>query len=235
MKYLIIIQSRFTSKRLPGKALKKVKKKEMLLHLIKRLKQKKIFHNKIIVATSNSISDDKIIKFCEKNNIKYFRGPLHNVFKRYLLIIKKFNLDYIIRINGDSPLIDYRIIVRAIKKFKEYKSKNVDMITNTLTRSFPKGQSVEVINSKTIININDYIKKKIDKEHVTKYIYDNANRFMIKNIKYKKKLEKINMSVDNIFDFRNFEKTVLNKKFKYSLTFLQILKFGHHKSSLEKK
>ena len=79
------------------------------------------------------------------------------------------------------------------------------MITNTLTRSFPKGQSVEVINSKTIININDYIKKKIDKEHVTKYIYDNANRFMIKNIKYKK-LEKINMSVDNIFDFRNFEK-----------------------------
>ena len=53
------------------------------------------------------------------------------------------------------------------------------MITNTLTRSFPKGQSVEVINSKTIININDYIKK-IDKEHVTKYIYDNANRFMIK-------------------------------------------------------
>ena len=172
MKYLIIIQSRFTSKRLPGKALKKVKKKEMLLHLIKRLKQKKIFHNKIIVATSNSISDDKIIKFCEKNNIKYFRGPLHNVFKRYLLIIKKFNLDYIIRINGDSPLIDYRIIVRAIKKFKEYKSKNVDMITNTLTRSFPKGQSVEVINSKTIININDYIKKII--KHVTKYIYDNA-------------------------------------------------------------
>ena len=43
------------------------------------------------------------------------------------------------------------------------------------------------------------------------------------------------MSVDNIFDFKNFEKTVLNKKFKYSLTFLQILKFGYYKTSLEKK
>ena len=37
MRFLIVIQSRLSSKRLPGKALKKINGIEILLHLIKRI------------------------------------------------------------------------------------------------------------------------------------------------------------------------------------------------------
>ena len=50
---------------------------------------------------------------------------------------------YFVRINGDSPLIDPKLIDKAIKISK--KKKGYDIITNVFPRTFPKGQSVEVI------------------------------------------------------------------------------------------
>ena len=62
---LAIIQARLSSKRLKGKVLKKIKKKNFSKEfLIEWQNQKKI--KKIIVATSTHKSDDKIVKFCVK-------------------------------------------------------------------------------------------------------------------------------------------------------------------------
>ena len=46
---------------------------------------------------------------------------------RYFQAIKKFKLDGFVRITGDSPLINYKIIDKAIKKFLKEKP---DIITN---------------------------------------------------------------------------------------------------------
>ena len=56
-----IIEARMSSKRLPGKILKKIHKKEILKIIIQRLqKSKKI--NKIFVATTSHKSDDILAK-----------------------------------------------------------------------------------------------------------------------------------------------------------------------------
>ena len=44
---------------------------------------------------------------------------------------------------GDSPLIDYKLINKAIKISKKYNK--YDIITNVYPRTFPQGQSVEII------------------------------------------------------------------------------------------
>ncbi len=221
--FLIVVQSRYLSKRLPGKALKKIKKKEILYHLIQRIKLSK-FENKLIIATSKNKSDNVIANFCFRNNIKIYRGPLNNVYLRFVEIINKFNLDFVVRINGDSPLIDYKIIDKLILKY--LKLKKTDLVTNTLVRSYPKGQSVEVICSKSLLNLKDKIKKKDHKEHVTKYFYDNSKKFKIFNFKNKKKLQDINMSLDTEIDFKILKKIFLNKKFNYRLSFQQILRLN---------
>ena len=46
----------------------------------------------IIVNTSSHKSDDKIIKFCKKEKINYFRGDLNNVFDRTIKCCKNSNL-----------------------------------------------------------------------------------------------------------------------------------------------
>ena len=63
--------------------------------------------------------DDKIIKICKKNKVKYFRGDLNNVFKRTVDCLKKYNLDSFVRINSDRPFVDYIEIKKMVDKFKK--------------------------------------------------------------------------------------------------------------------
>ena len=55
---------------------------------------------------------------------------------------------YFVRVSGDSPMIDPKLIDKAIKISK--KTKGHDIITNVFPRTFPKGQSVEVIKTFTL-------------------------------------------------------------------------------------
>jgi len=215
---ICILQVRSSSIRLKNKAFLKINEKFIIQNVIERLLLSKTI-KKIIIATSAKSSDNKFKQFSNNKNILIFRGPLDNVFLRYLKIIKKYKLKYFLRINGDSPLIDYRIIDRA---FKIFKKKNYQIVTNVLHRSFPKGQSVEIIKSEVFItNKLNISKNKIYREHVTKFFYDNNNEYKIYNFKNSKNLSKINLSIDTVSDYRKIKKISnnLNKGFKWQTIF----------------
>ena len=117
---LILIQARMNSKRLPNKVLLKISNKEILSHIISRIK--KCYNNvNIIVATSKKKSDLPIVKFCKKEKIQFFCGELEDVAYRLLSAAKKFKSKYFIRICGDSPLIDPEIIDKLINISKKKK------------------------------------------------------------------------------------------------------------------
>ena len=132
--------------------------------------------------------------------MKYFRGDLNNVAKRLVCTAEKYKKKYFLRINGDSPLIDYKIIDKALDIFKRSQNK-YNLITNVFPRTFPKGQSVEIINTK-ILKDNLCKMNKADLEHVTRYFYKNSSNFFIKNFKSFKK-KKIKLSVDTKKDLEN--------------------------------
>ena len=180
---ICILQARTNSKRLPKKVMKKIFNKSILERVINRLKKSKEI-KKIIVATSNSTQDDLIATFCKKKKIFFYRSNLNNVYLRYYKLINAQKIDSFVRITADSPLIDPKIIDKSIKIFKKNK---FDIVTNTLKRSYPKGQSVEVVNSKIILkNLKTVSNNKDNLEHITSYFYRNKNRFKIMNISLKK-------------------------------------------------
>ena len=84
----IIIQARIGSTRLRGKVLKHYKNLTPLKILIERLKYCKNI-NEIIICTTKLKEDKEIIKFCKKENIKYFKGSKNDVLSRYFLTAKK--------------------------------------------------------------------------------------------------------------------------------------------------
>ena len=111
---LAIIQARTSSKRFKNKVLKKIYGKSMINHVYDKIKLSKYF-KKIIVATSNHKSDNKLVMLLKKSKIPYFRGDLNNVAKRFLdLAIKKRNF---FKVSGDSPLINFKIIDKAFEIF----------------------------------------------------------------------------------------------------------------------
>ena len=94
---LAIIQARSSSKRFPKKIFRKIKKRTLIEMVIRRLKKvKKI--KKIIVATSNKPSDDKLANYLKKKKINLYRGKLNDVTDR--LYNASAGNNYFIRING---------------------------------------------------------------------------------------------------------------------------------------
>ena len=110
-----------------------------------RLKKSKEI-TKIVVASSTKKNDDKLIYYLKKNKISVSRGELDNVALRLYKTAKLYKKNFFIRISGDSPLIDYRLIDRAISILKNSKNK-YDLITNVFPRTFSQGQSVELIKT----------------------------------------------------------------------------------------
>jgi spore coat polysaccharide biosynthesis protein SpsF (cytidylyltransferase family) len=217
---LCIIQARYSSKRLPGKVLKKILGTTVLERVVNQVKKSKKI-SKIIIATSKHKTDKKIIDFCNKNKIHYIAGPLNNVFKRFYSIIIREHYKSFVRISADSPLIDPSIIDRAVTLFNKNRH---DIVTNVFHRTFPKGFSVEVVNSKLILDFLIKIKKKKHQEHLTSFFYENYKNFKIKKFYNKINNSNINLSIDSFADFIRV-KSILKfcKNKNYSLDYILLI------------
>ena len=215
MKIATIIQARMNSSRFPNKVLAKIKGKPLIEYLIDQISHKNL-DMPIIIATSKKESDQEIVDYCLSHNLKFYKGSLSNVASRFYEIIKIYNLSFCVRVCADSPLLDGNLIKKAIA----FADKNIDIVTNVMPRTFPKGQSVEVINCNTFLAHYGNLSSKEDFEHVTRYFYNNFNSFNILNLKNDKDLSSVNLAVDKRKDYQKVSKIICNFKknhFEYSL------------------
>ena len=202
-----IIQARMGASRLPGKAMKKIHDKIPILEFQQnQLKLSKRI-DKIIIATTILESDDHIANFCESNNLECFRGESEDVLDRYYHCAKKFNFPIIVRLTSDNPLIDPEIVDNVIDKFLNSKC---DYISTEYTKplTFPLGFAVEVFNFQSLEKAWKEAKLPSEHEHVTPYIYKNADKFKIQSITYEKNLSHIRCTVDTEDDFKLIEKII---------------------------
>lgn len=229
MNIVAIVQARIGSTRLPGKVLKKIKKRFFLDYVIDRLRVCKNLDNIVLATTTNKI-DDKLQKYAERKNIDYFRGSEEDVLSRYYYAAKEFNADIIVRITSDCPLIDPEIVDKTIKKHVKAKA---EYTANILKRTFPRGLDVEVFNFNVLKNAFDNTKEKYQREHVTSYIRENTDKFKLKNIEAKGKLRRpdIRITLDTKEDLKLIKKILNNFKNIY-FTAEQIVDFLDKKPEL---
>ena len=177
MKIAALIYARLDSSRLPGKALNRIGNRELLGHVIDRLK-KTINITQSIVATSNRRVDDKVADYANQQGVNVFRGSLNDVLGRSIACAEHFDLDAIVRICGDSPFISGSIVDQIILTHLETKP---DITTNLFPRTFPSGVSIEVINTSTLKRIASSQCSDDDKEHVTTHVYKHPEQYKIIN------------------------------------------------------
>lgn len=174
---IVIIQARLGSTRLPNKVLKDLCGKPVLWHVVERLKQCKHLTG-IVVATTTLPEDDAIQKFCVENDVNYYRGSSENVLSRYYEAAKQFKAEIIIRITSDCPVIDPVLIDEMIH---DYKLSNVDYMSNSLMRTYPRGLDVEIFSFPVLEKTFKKASMQYELEHVTPYIYKHPELFTLKN------------------------------------------------------
>ena len=198
MKVGAIIFSRMDSKRLPGKALVNIGDKPMLGRVIDRAKCIKGI-DKIIVATTFRKIDDEIANFSKENGVDVFRGNVEDVATRAINACNKFHIEKFARICGDRPFFDPKLISILIKMHNNF---DVDLVTTMFPRTYPPGLTGEVIKVIALKNAMSYNNDSENREHLTRYFYQNSSKFIIKNYVPDKLLdiENIKLVVDNIND-----------------------------------
>ena len=198
MRLVVLVQARYSSRRLPGKVLLPLAGKSLLAHVFDALAQCRAIDG-VALATSTDSSDDCLDEFANRNSIPIHRGPLENVFARFLAAARAFRADAVVRISGDSPLIDPVLVDQGAKLFRD--EPNVDIVSNVCPRSFPKGQSVEVLGTSALSAAEGAVATPEHREHVTPYFYANLHRYRLRNFAADAPRPELQLSVDTREDF----------------------------------
>ena len=194
-KVVAIIQARMGSTRLPSKVLMDINGRPMLQRVIDRVNQSQLVNDIVIVTTKKS-SDRPIVDLGMKNDISVYVGKEFDVLDRYYCATVAYNIDTIVRITSDCPLIDPKVIDKSIKYFL---NNGFDYVTNT--GYYPDGLDTEVFSHNTLTRTWMEATAPYDREHVTSYICRYPKIFKIGKVrKHRTKLPNYRWSVDTVKD-----------------------------------
>jgi len=172
MKIIIIIQSRLSSRRLPGKMLMPVAGIPLYEYVYRRcLKAKGV--DGVIIATSTEPSDDPLYESASKKGITVFRGELEDVLKRYVDCAGAAGADAIVRVCGDSPFVDIDLLELMAGVFS---ADGLEYIAPD-KKSCAAGLDCEIVLLSALKKTAAESSDKADHEHVTKFIRDNPRKF----------------------------------------------------------
>ncbi len=200
-KTIAIILARTGSSRLKNKTLWKPFNNNLTLinFFIDRLKKcKKI--DKIVLATTNKRKDKVLTKIAKKLKIDFYTGSEDDVLLRVVNTLNKYGkeFDYVLRANADCPLFMPTIQDRHLENFIQ---SDKDLFSPFKSCIEPFGFSFCLFKKSTIYKIDSMAKKKIYREHIENFCFDNKNKFSFFNPKKSKyKSPKLKLTLDNYYD-----------------------------------
>ena len=164
----ILLQARLSSRRLPGKVLKRLGHERTLLEqILARLPSSR---SKLVVATSELPSDDAIEEACQALKASCFRGPLEDVLGRFTSWLDAHpHITRLVRLTADNPLVDEALIARALEAFERRDASRFVGVSNHLPehRTDPHGYAAEVVDAAALRELAASCHDAELREHVT--------------------------------------------------------------------
>jgi spore coat polysaccharide biosynthesis protein SpsF len=171
----IVVQARMGSSRLPGKVMEDLAGAPALERLFERLRRVK-GSPLIVLATSTLPGDDKIADLVKVTpDVSLWRGPEQDVLKRYADAARHFDLDPVVRITADCPLMEPACIDAVLQAFNA--TPGCQYSDNAKPRLFPHGYDVQVVSRATLDWLDENTTSARDREHVLVHIQDNSENF----------------------------------------------------------
>ena len=179
------IEARMKSQRFPGKVLMDIEGTTSLSRLLKRLRRANLL-DEIVLATSHTIADDALVAWAKSENLAYHRGDETDVLARVVEAHQMMRSDIVVKVCGDTPLLDPEVIDTAIDLFLSDPS--TDVVTTTQERFFPDGVDAEVFSLASLIEVSQMNYEAEVREHVSLQFYRSNSGYKVSNLTSPQKL-----------------------------------------------
>jgi spore coat polysaccharide biosynthesis protein SpsF len=187
-----VVQARASSQRFPQKVLADVEGRPLLARLLRRVRASGEC-SAVAVATSTRNDDDAVVRVAGEEDVALIRGPLDDVLERYRLAAESLDADAVVRITGDCPLVDPRVVDEVVRRFRE---SSADYVSNVAPPTYPDGLDVEVISRAALDRAAREAKLPSEREHVTVYIAEHPELFGSANVTHEPDLSAMRWTVD---------------------------------------
>jgi len=189
----IVIQARMGSTRLPGKVLESVEGEPLLGHLIRRMKKTKRAHG-VVVATTNLEEDSRILDLSASLGVPCVAGAEDDLLSRYLLAANSHDLDVVVRVTADCPLLDPGVVDSMIDEFL---AEGFDFLSNSepLPATWPDGMDVSIFTREALILAVTEARLPSEREHVT-FFFWKSELFKTKRVDLENDLSEYRLTVD---------------------------------------
>jgi len=178
MRTIAIIQTRMGSRRLPGKVLRDLAGDTMLARVVQRVRAARTI-SQIVIATTNTDIDDAVVREGSRLGCGVFRGSEDDVLARYLGAAREFDADRVVRMTSDCPLLDPAVIDAVVAAL----GPDLDYVSNTHDRSYPRGLDVEAFHRDTLERMARLAESPPAREHVTAYVVERPDLFVTRQVK----------------------------------------------------
>lgn len=161
------------STRLPGKVLEKIGGHSVLAWCVRACRAATGV-DRVWVATTDRVEDDKVVEWCMANGVSYYRGSETDVLSRFVGTWEEAGRPQVVlRVTGDEPFIDPSVISSVVRLQKQT---GADYCSNIHPRTFADGLDVEAFTSKALLMANEEATRAIDRDTVTYWMMRNQSR-----------------------------------------------------------
>ncbi len=175
MKYLVMIQARCGSTRLPNKVLKDLCGKPALQRMIERVQRSRLA-DEVMVVTSVNRENLPILALCASIGVRVGVGAEDDVLDRYYQTAKLIRPEYVIRLTADCPCFDAELLDLALQEMAE----DTDYMGMT-SESFADGLDLEIMKFSALERAWKEADHSFEREHVTQYIIRHPELFRLQN------------------------------------------------------
>ena len=167
----VLVQSRMSSSRLPGKALMTIAGSSPLVEVVARRGMNR--GAELIVVTSRDESDDPLAAFLERRGLVCFRGSLDDVLGRALAACEDLSDAHVVaRLTGDNPLPDQGLVETLRERLI---SRGLDYVGIKWPEDgLPYGVSAEVFRLGVLRRAHEQTRSPFDREHMTPWLRRNC-------------------------------------------------------------
>jgi len=195
-----IIQARMGSTRLPGKILLPLGGQSVLANVVARTRRAALV-DEVIVATTTSTQDEVVVSESKRLGVAVYRGSEDDVLSRYVMAARESCASAVVRITSDCPLLDSSVVDQVIRRYAD-SAGELDYVSNTLVRTYPRGLDVEVFSTQALETAAANAAAPSDREHVTPFFQHNPGQFRLESVERLPDLSHHRWTLDTPEDYR---------------------------------